>query len=873
MFFKRPGARPKPQRAKVSRPKKRRFAGWHGKQKSRNITQKITRGILSVSLTGVLIVSCVAVIGVALMRGLSSQMYEKNLAPLRNLNQMSYEFNEVRVQLRDMALDIGNREDEVSSGSMDASSTVNIIDSYFDAINRDLQLYGKTVSSTRDKQNLKTIQTNVTMLQNNWKDMQSELTGSSQLQLRMMLQTTDSVDQALNQDIATAIQIKLAEAQQQNQNASMVCYAVFGAVLAALIFSIWFARLRGRRVARRITVPIHQTVELAEHLAEGDFDIQADIHTGDEMQTLSESFQKIVDALQRLQGDVQLLIRSAEEGRLDVRADPGPHKGKFREIVEGVNRTLDTMKTPLDASAIFLAKLAAGDQLEPLENTYQGYYGALVNNLNKVHHSLAILLEETGRLVTAGRSGVLDVRGDETRLNGSYREIIHGFNETIDAFMKPTQEAMAVLDRMAVNDYTTEMSGDYPGAFRELADAIRTVRASLLQIQQNMENISRGDVSHVDELRQKGRLSENDQIYPALLHCSETIGTLVHETTRLSEAANQGQLDVRGDENQFQGSFRSIIAGMNRTMEAVAAPLAETARVLQEVASNNLAVEVQGEYSGQYNQIKQSLGTTLQAFNDVIGQINMATSQVEIGSRQLSEASQSLSQGASEQASSIEQLTVSISQVASQTRKNADDATQASTIADQTLQSVARGNEKMQQMLASMKEIDQSSASISKIIKVIDDIAFQTNILALNAAVEAARAGQYGRGFAVVADEVRTLAARSAKAAKETTDLIESSARKTAAGASSATETAQMMAEMSRSIQQCTSLVENIAKASNEQANSITQIDQGLSQISSVVQTNSATAEESAASSEELSSQAATLKQVVDSFTLRSRQA
>jgi methyl-accepting chemotaxis protein len=289
----------------------------------------------------------------------------------------------------------------------------------------------------------------------------------------------------------------------------------------------------------------------------------------------------------------------------------------------------------------------------------------------------------------------------------------------------------------------------------------------------------------------------------------------------------------------------------------------------QKIADGDLDVELEVYTKDGLGRLVQSFNDMAHNINEIMTQIHEAADQVASGSGQVSDSSMSLSQGATEQASSIEQLTASIEEIATQTRLNAQNANQANELADKTQQKASQGNLHMQQMLRSMEEINVSSASISKIIKVIDEIAFQTNILALNAAVEAARAGQHGKGFAVVAEEVRNLAARSANAAKETTALIEGSMQKVEGGTRIANETAAALKEIVESIQRVSGLVSDIAAASNDQAVGVDQVNQGISQIASVVQTTSATSEETAAASEELSSQAEMLKQQVAKFKLK----
>ncbi|MEG0853472.1 MAG: methyl-accepting chemotaxis protein [Angelakisella sp.] len=316
------------------------------------------------------------------------------------------------------------------------------------------------------------------------------------------------------------------------------------------------------------------------------------------------------------------------------------------------------------------------------------------------------------------------------------------------------------------------------------------------------------------------------------------------------------------------GSLSHRMAELVYTLKAI---IGDVGYILGAMADGNFRVttKVEDKYVGDYKNILLAMRGINRNLSSALTQINQSSDQVASGSDQVSSGAQALSQGATEQASAIEELSATITEISAQIKANADNAQIANSLSDEAGMGVDESNQKMQEMIVAMGEISGKSNEIGKIIKTIDDIAFQTNILALNAAVEAARAGAAGKGFAVVADEVRNLAQKSAEAAKNTTALIEDTVNAVENGTKIADDTAKSLEMVVEKSGMVGDKINEIAAASDAQANAIIQVTMGIDQISSVVQTNSATSEESAAASEELSGQAQMLKELVGKFKLR----
>lgn len=692
-------------------------------------------------------------------------------------------------------------------------------------------------------------------------------------------------------------------------------------------------------------------------------DVAMNVERKDKDDMVAPALEKIIMCLRSLSHDTERIVGEASHGNLNERCDTDSYNGSWKYLIDSINTLLDNIAEPTNEVMSVMRSLAVNDYTHYMKGTYEGSFNDLANNVNSVRDNLLALQGaivqvssgETGKLeefVKIGKKSENDYmipsiiklmetihslidemnhitgeslkgnfknnRGDASKFEGGYKEIITGVNDTLNSFAKPMNELTVVFDAMAVNDFTvTADSSIMVGDLEPLGNAIGQVQKQLINLQNLSIQISQGDISGLESLNEVGKLSENDKLTPAFTKMMQSISDIINETTVIANAALEGHLEYRSNTDNFEGEFANILKSFNTAFHNMAKPIREISSVMNEIVDGNLSATVTGSYKGvfeklanvvnetvsninliisqisyvltniaegnldiekvetykgDYSSISACLNTIIDSLNELISKISIASEQVASGSKQVSEGSQNLSHGATEQASSVEQLTASIAEISNQTKHNAVNATQANSLVLTTKDNAVLGNNEMSDMLTAMNDINESSSNISKIIKVIDDIAFQTNILALNAAVEAARAGQYGKGFAVVADEVRNLAVKSANAAKDTTDLIEGSINKIESGLKIANDTATALSNIVDNVDKVTNLMSDIASASNEQATGIAQIDKGVEVVSNVVQTNSATAEESAAASEQLSSQAEYLKELLSKFKFKSEQ-
>ncbi len=609
--------------------------------------------------------------------------------------------------------------------------------------------------------------------------------------------------------------------------------------------------------------PLNVAAEYVDRIAKGDIPLKIQDEYKGDFNEIKNNLNQCIDAISLLVSDIDVLGRAAIDGKLDYRADYSKHQNDFRKIVMGMNKTLDAVINPLNVAAEYIDRISVGDIPPKITERYSGDFNNIINNIN-------VLIEATNRVTDAATSiakgdlnieltprnandnliksfinmiqnlkqmiaqinalansaidGRLDTRADASIHSGEYQNIINGINNTLDAIIKPLNVSAEYMDRIAKGDIPPKIVEEYKGDFNEI----------------------------------KNNLNQ----------CIDAIQLLITDADILSRAAVEGKLSTRVDVRKHNGDFSKIVKGMNDTLDAALAPSQAAVIVLKDMAQGDLSQLMEGDFKGDHAVLKQAINGTLISINELLNQVNETVEQVLSGSSQVAEASQNLNSGAAEQAAAIEQMSSSMMQIGSQTKQNADNAGNANKLAASSQEASERGFKEMQLLKNAMSEINESSKSIAKIIKVIDEIAFQTNLLALNAAVEAARAGVHGQGFAVVAEEVRNLAARSAQAAKETAEMIEGSIKKVDNGTVLSEKTAAVLADIRDHSTTVANIIKEIAIASNEQAEGINQVEIGFSQIDKVTQRNTAGAEQSASAAEILDTQAKQLSDMLSNFEL-----
>ena len=496
--------------------------------------------------------------------------------------------------------------------------------------------------------------------------------------------------------------------------------------------------------------------------------------------------------------------------------------------------------------------------------------GQLAQDIHSLVGVLKDMTDDISRFAyEANEQGDLESRIDATKYNGGFKDMVNGLNIFTDGFVK---DMILLLDVIGnIN------KGNFEATLKQMPGKKIVLNQSVDALMSNLKGVSTEIGGMVEAAADKGDLHYQidcnkyeggwREIMLGLNHIAEAVDKPIVEIRDAMASLDKGKFDVLVTGN-YAGDFLVIKNAVNETIGDLAKYVQEIDNCLEAVSQGNLKRKITIDFNGDFNKIKQSINNITDTLYKTMSDISMASDQVLTGAKQISTSAMDLANGSNEQASSVEELNASIELINQQTHQNAVSAQDANDISNKSVLNAGEGNKTMKEMLEAMIKIKESSNNISRIIKVIEDIAFQTNLLALNAAVEAARAGEHGKGFAVVAEEVRSLAARSQTSVTETTGLIEDSISRVDLGSNMAEATSEALDIIVSNANEVLEIINNISVSSEEQAEAVSQVSLGLGQISKVVQSNSAISEETAAAAEELNSQAELLQQLVSYFKI-----
>jgi methyl-accepting chemotaxis protein len=681
------------------------------------------------------------------------------------------------------------------------------------------------------------------------------------------------------------------EAAEAAENAErLILIMAVVAVLLTIGFAFWGTR--------SITGPAGKLVDGANKMAIGDLNFKLEIDSKDEIGVLANAVRSLQSAIQAMVADANMLSKAAMEGKLDTRADATKHHGDFRQIVEGVNLTLDNLVGYIDNMP--LPAMIIDKNFEVL---YMNKAGLAIGNadlagLRGKKCSTYFKTDDCNSEKCACQRAMTDQRISKSQTVARPSEKL---NLDVDYIGLPIKDRdgqiigafEVVMDQTAIKQ-----------AQRKSEKIVTYQQGEVGKLQEILSHVAAGDLKVKAEVAVADMDTEATRntfavIADAVNQVVSSVSSLVTDANMLAKAAVEGRLDTRADTSKHQGDFRKIVEGVNNTLDSVILPMNEAVAVLVEMEKGDLTKSVKGDYKGQIKDFKDTVNNTVEKLNQTLTEVNGVLNGMEKGdltrtvngdykgqfldfkntvnntvaklaqtiaevtntsealnsaTGQVSATAQSLSQASSEQAASVEETSASVEQMSASIKQNTENAKVADTMSADGTRKAADGGQAVTETVAAMKQI-------AKKIGIIDDIAYQTNLLALNAAIEAARAGEHGKGFAVVAAEVRKLAERSQVAAQEIGQLAGNSV-------GLAERAGKLLDEIVPATRKTADLVQEITSASQEQTVGVAQVNTAMGQLNQITQQNASASEELAATAEEMSGQAANLQQLMAFFTV-----
>jgi methyl-accepting chemotaxis protein len=621
-------------------------------------------------------------------------------------------------------------------------------------------------------------------------------------------------------------------------------------------------------VARSNAARFRLIGEGLEHLARGELPEPAAESRDPELRRLRGSLDAVVRILQGFIAEVDRMNEAHRAGDIHAEIDITRFPGDYATMALGVNEMVHAHVALQKRAMAVFGELGRGRfdvRLDPLP----GRKRFINESVERVRTNLQTLIAEMSRVTAEHARGEIDAAIDEARFPGDFRAMARGVNQVVGAHRDELRKAMAVVAELGHGNFDAPLEL-LPGKKRFINETIEQVRANLRTLVEDATALSRAAVEgrlgvRADASRQPGGFRTIVQ------GVNDTLDALVAPVRELADVLGhlaQGHLSARTDPARYANDARGLLESVNQTLAALLAPVNEATEVLGALARRDLRARMHGAYSGEHAAMKDALNATADALDRALGQVAEAAEQVSGASEQIATSSQAVAAGASEQAVSLNETAASVESIAGLARQAADHAQSADALAKKARGAARDGAGAVEDLRAAMAKVRASAEGTSQIIRDINDIAFQTNLLALNAAVEAARAGEAGRGFSVVAEEVRSLALRAKGAAAKTEGLIAQSVAQTADGDAASRRVANTLAQIVAGVDQVTGIVAEITAASKEQAHAIEQVTRAVAEADKVTQQNAASSEQSSSAAAELSAQSDELAGMVSAFRI-----
>lgn len=609
---------------------------------------------------------------------------------------------------------------------------------------------------------------------------------------------------------------------------------------------------------------------------------------------IKNNINQLINNLNQFINDMNEMSRLQAEGDIDAVIKTYDYLGFYKQLGDGFNKSVGLQVENLFKILNVLKSYSEGDLTATLEKL-PGKQAIANEVMDLIKNNLNNIINELNILINASLEGDLTQRGNANKFQGAYKDIILGFNKMIDSVDKPINQILVTLNNISEFDFTKQIELEDKGIWKNVKIAANNTINNLKTLQQLAEEVSRGDLSKLQELKTL-EISKNNKTIPAFIQMMEAINSLLEDVQNLSYYAEMGVLTERINVTNHLGKYKELAENLNRTVDVLLEPINEAGYVLSELADGNLTVMMTGDYKGENQKLKDNINNLIVSLQSLIKELTDAIQSLVLSSNQLFNSTEEISRAAESQTNQVNDVAAAIEELTKTISENAQGTTFTSEAAAKNGEVASKGGQVVQETITKMREIasfvndtaskinqlGSSSQRIGEIISVIDEIADQTNLLALNAAIEAARAGEQGRGFAVVADEVRKLAERTTSATKEITKMIQEIQRDTATAVSTmeignkevnkgivyADQAGEALNQIVKSSRDLLDMISQIAAATEEQSVTSEEIAKVVDNITVTIGNTNQSIKDIEKLSENLNNISNEIKRISDKFKI-----